>query len=57
MFKSREPTIGLNVALPLWQASPEGKPMNLWQRHGNDLIANEVLNWAQQNGDENKDHF
>jgi hypothetical protein len=22
--------IGLNIALPLWQPCPEGKPMNLW---------------------------
>jgi hypothetical protein len=49
--------IGLNIALPLWQACPEGKPTNLWQRHGNDPIANEILNRAQQDGDEKQDHL
>lgn len=24
---------GLNIALPLWQSSPEKRPMNIWHRH------------------------
>jgi hypothetical protein len=49
--------IGLNIALPIWQGCGERMSTSLWQRHGNDPIANELLNRAQQDEDENQNNL